>query len=220
MPDVSVFDAVTVSESVTPRMHLVLLVVSDSVGVGEFVQLDAFSLSEARIVTLASDLSIGEIDLHTFDTFFDAVMRDLAWTTALIEISTESISSGQTSVTLPTLAMKIVAVFFEDRQLDPISLRSLESFDPQWRDRRGEPVGYVTEGEGTRTYRLYPVPDYPGTLTLFHTQLQVAVPQWLELPLAYEILSREFSRESNHRDDTMAQMCEQMSTLLLSMVQL
>lgn len=201
MPDVSVFDTIAVTEGDGPSLR-------------------AVSLSELRIFSLASNLALGDVTTSSFDRFFDAVMRDLAWTTALIEISTESISSGQTSVTLPTLAMKIVAVFFEDRQLDPISLRSLESFDPQWRDRRGEPVGYVTEGEGTRTYRLYPVPDYPGTLTLFHTQLQVAVPQWLELPLAYEILSREFSRESNHRDDTMAQMCEQMSTLLLSMVQL
>jgi len=201
MPDVSVFDTIAVTEGDGPSLR-------------------AVSLSELRIFSLASNLALGDVTTSSFDRFFDAVMRDLAWTTALIEISTESISSGQTSVTLPTLAMKIVAVFFEDRQLDPISLRSLESFDPQWRDRRGEPVGYVTEGEATRTYRLYPVPDYPGTLTLFHTQLQVAVPRWLELPLAYEILSREFSRESNHRDDTMAQMCEQMSTLLLSMVQL
>lgn len=218
MPSVSVFDSIAVSEFPLGGLNPTYQNRSDSVSVVESVTLVLQSASEARIKTLVNDYALAEEGTLAVDRYFDAVMRDLAWTEDLIEVSTDTIFAGQTSTTLSAVAVKIVAVFFGGRQLDQISLRSLESFDPRWRDQRGEPVAYTTEGELTKTIRFYPTPDSDGTLTIFHTQIQVAVPQWLELPIAFEILSREYGRESNHRDDTFSQLCSQVSGLLLKMV--
>lgn len=218
MPSVSVFDSIAVSEFPLGGLNPTYQNRSDSVSVVESVTLVLQSASEARIKTLVNDYALAEEGTLAVDRYFDAVMRDLAWTEDLIEVSTDTIFAGQTSTTLSAVAVKIVAVFFNDRQLDQISLRSLESFDPRWRDQKGEPVAYTTEGELKKTIRFYPTPDSDGTLTIFHTQIQVAVPQWLELPIAFEILSREYGRESNHRDDTFSQLCSQVSGLLLKMV--
>lgn len=218
MPSVSVFDSIAVSEFPLGGLNPTYQNRSDSVSVVESVTLVLQSASEARIKTLVNDYALAEEGTLAVDRYFDAVMRDLAWTEDLIEVSTDTIFAGQTSTTLSAVAVKIVAVFFNGRQLDQISLRSLESFDPRWRDQKGEPVAYTTEGELTKTIRPYPTPDSDGTLTIFHTQIQVAVPQWLELPIAFEILSREYGRESNHRDDTFSQLCSQVSGLLLKMV--
>lgn len=218
MPSVSVFDSIAVSEFPLGGLNPTYQNRSDSVSVVESVTLVLQSASEARIKTLVNDYALAEEGTLAVDRYFDAVMRDLAWTEDLIEVSTDTIFAGQTSTTLSAVAVKIVAVFFNGRQLDQISLRSLESFDPRWRDQKGEPVAYTTEGELTKTIRFYPTPDSDGTLTIFHTQIQVAVPQWLELPIAFEILSREYGRESNHRDDTFSQLCSQVSGLLLKMV--
>ena len=212
----SAFDSVTVSESVFGALLPGQQAEAESLTVSESVALELATASESRIKTLVNDFTLGEHDTVAVDRFIDAVFRDLAWTETLIEITEQE----ETSVTptFPVLASKIVTVFWEGRQLDLVSLRTLESFDPQWRDRRGEPIAYLTEGELTRTYRLYPSPDSTGTVTLFHTQLHTAVPQWLELPITFEVLSREYARESNHRDDTMSQLCSKVSEILLGMV--
>ena len=70
----------------------------------------------------------------------------------------------------------------------------------------------VTYGEPTG--RDYP----PYAIMVLHTELRSLVPDWLELPVAFEILAREYRRESDHRDDAFATLCQRFADLLYAMV--
>ena len=61
---------------------------------------------------------------------------------------------------------------YDDRWLDRMDHRALESFNPSWRDEKGLPVAYSIEDEATKTFRLYPTPDRPSGNFISSTALR------------------------------------------------
>lgn len=188
------------------------------------------------VLTLAQDLSLQQGDPATASALYDEAVLALHGRPLLVGMTFLEHDAENSVYDVPDAALELLAVFYDDRQLSSMTRQAIESIQPDWRDRRGPPRAFVTETEGDRRFRLWPVPDtastpesfvfgepfgrdYPGyILVVLATEARRDVPAWLELPLALEVLGREFARESNHRDPVFAGACAELAVLLLEAV--
>lgn len=191
---------------------------------------------KSDVLALVASFSNGQADPNQASIFYDQVVQDYATMPILTQASLITVTANTSQYAIPSTAIKLIAAFYDDRWLDRLTLRAAESVSPQWRDQIGTPIAYVVEGETTKTLRLYPNPqlnsknfvpvfgspfglDYPPySAVVVHTETRQDLPAWLELPCCFEVLRREFTRESNHRDIAFATLCGKMTGALLSMV--
>lgn len=184
-------------------------------------------MSKARVLDLVATLGRGQAD----PTNAERDYRDVVFDAGRFELATEvtliPAAAGTAQYVLPAGAVRLLGVFYDDVALLPVSLAELEAVNPQWRDEVGAPVAYVTETETVQTFRLYPVPDidsksfvpvvgeplgldFPeSNLAVVHTEVRDDLPDWTDLVFAFGVLTREFSRESAHRDTEFAAACQQ-----------
>lgn len=141
---------------------------------------------------------------------------------------------GAAEYTMPAAAIRTLAVLFDDTQLRPTARRALESYDPAWRTRIGRPRSYTTQDEDVHIFRLVAVPDqsgaaiggstpfsgaFPdGNVMFIYTNNVTDVPAWDELWVTLEVLSREFSRESDHHDPLFAKTAMQFAQVVRVLV--
>ena len=193
-------------------------------------------MSRATVLQRVQDLATAQPDAIAIDKFYDHVVADLGRGEWLLTATLVAVTAGTSEYTPPSTVLDIKHVFYDDRVLYKESLRALESVNPSWRDERGTPYAYVGVDETNKDFRLYPNPDraskpvipvhgapfgwdYPaGTVVIIATEFRENLPPWLEMPVAYDILSREFGRESDHKDRKFADLCDKMSKLLMKMV--
>ena len=193
-------------------------------------------MSKADVIALVTALANSQDDTTMTSDYYDRMVQKMARFPWLTQASLIATVAGTSQYTMTSTQAKLLAVFYDDYLLDRMSLRAIEAVNPEWRDERGTPIAYVVEDEAAKTFRLYPTPqiaskdfififgsplglDYPTyACAIIHTELRETLPAWLELPVAWAITGMEYGRESNHQDPQMAEACEQMSALLLSMV--
>ena len=189
------------------------------------------------MLTLVNDLSLSLADTAATPKLYDDIIYELGQLPVLIECATLDVTLEQTSFTLPDDAIELLDVFYDDMHLDRIRLLDLESLNESWRDETGIPIAYVQENENERTFRLYPKPSQPSkpynfllglplaagypayTVLACYTRYSETLPFWLELPVTFELLSREFRRESEHKDFNYAQVASKLAQVLFKMLQ-
>jgi hypothetical protein len=191
---------------------------------------------KATVLALVDTVGRGQADATAAERYY----RDVVFDAGRIELATEltlvPATAGDADYALPSGAVRLLGVFFDDVALLPVSLRELEATNPQWRDEVGAPVAYVTEGETVQTFRLYPAPDVNSksfipvfgeptgrdfplyNLAILHTEIRDDYPEWTDLVFAFGVLAREFARESNHRDPVFAAACHQVFTSLIEVL--
>lgn len=188
------------------------------------------------MLTLASDLALGQGDPATADALYGEIVLSLRARQLLVSVTLLEHDAENPLYDAPEAALELLAVIYDDRQLSHMPTGAIESVQVNWRDLRGSPLAFVTETEGDRRFRLYPVPDtastpatfstgipfgtdYPGyILAVIATEARRDLPAWLELPVALELVGREFSRESAHRDTVFAGACAELASRLLDVV--
>lgn len=193
-------------------------------------------MSQAGVLQLVSDLAYGQSDAANVADFYTHVVEDLARYPWMTNASLVATVAGTSEYVLASTQVKLLAVFFDNKQLARLTVQEASVLDPQWRDRSGFPFAYVVEAEPQKTFRLYPNPDtaskafsfptgqplgldFPAySVVVFHTETRTNVLPWLELPVALEVLAREFERESNHRDLEFSGLARQLGAILFSMV--
>lgn len=193
-------------------------------------------MSKVTTTALARDLTLLAGDATQIGLFYDRVVEDLSRFPWLTTASIVAVSTTTGQIQLTDTMSKILAMFWDTRQLAPLTLDQVESFNRLWRGERGDPHSYVVEDEPHKVFRLYPRPiapnkalsypnsqplgkDFPAyAVTILHTELRVDLPEWLELPVALECAAREMERESNHRDVRWATQARSMADTLFSMV--
>jgi len=146
-----------------------------------------------------------------------------------------AVTRSDADYALPSTAIRVLALLYDNRHLRPIMRRGLEAYDPAHRAREGRPAAYTTQDEDQRTMRLIPVPDvdgvavaaldplvdpeFPGNnLTFIYTATVDDVAPEDELWVALEVLSREFGHESDHLDPQFAKLARQLAAMLRAMV--
>ena len=180
--------------------------------------------------------ALGDADPITAEQYYDHLMDDTGRAPWFVAASLVTMVAGTSTYALADDQIKILGMVYDDRWLDRMDHRALESFNPSWRDEKGLPVAYSIEDEATKTFRLYPTPDRPSgnfifvygsplgldyppyAVLLFHTQLTPDALEFMELPLMWDVLAREFGHESNHRDDDYADFAQQLADVLWRMI--
>lgn len=194
----------------------VLTLVADLAG----PRMDSVALSEsARVSEYYSDV-VQEVGLDRVEGSADA--------------SFIAVTAGTATAALPTDAIRMLFLAYDDAQLWPTLRRALEASDPAWRVRQGRPISYTAQDEDTRTVRLVPVPDrtgaaiggstpftgtFPdGNLLMAYTATVTDVLAWDEMWVALEILGREFGRESDHFDPEFSKQALQLAQVFRLLV--
>jgi hypothetical protein len=193
-------------------------------------------MSRVDTLALCQDLCTNQADATSITKFYDEIVSDLGHGNWLIVAELISTTAGTFEYNPPDTIVDFKGAFYDDRWLYRENLRALEALNPHWRDERGTPRAYVIEDESNHKFKLYPTPDRDSKDFIFMfgsplgldfptyavlvlmTELREDLPKWLEMPVAFEILAREFARESDHTDQQFAEACRAISGLLLKMV--
>lgn len=190
-------------------------------------------MTKAATLTLISDLSFGQTDATHISNIYDDVVTELGQLDVLVRAELIASVIDQATYSLTSTAIKKQAIFFDDEFMDEVSLGTLEAVNIDHRDEKGKPLAVYQEALTEKNFNLYPIPDresgavgggdfgtsFPiNAITSIHTNFESDLPVWLELPIAYTVLYREFIRESNHKDAEFAEACGQMATILWSVL--
>lgn len=193
-------------------------------------------MPRADVLQLIADLSGGQADAVLAERYYDDVVDDLGRRQWLTQASLLTTTANTGTYRLPADGIRLLGVFYGDELLDRVALRTLEAYDPHWRDAAGTPIAYTVEDETTNEFRLFPVPTVPSQDFIFlfgspfgadfaeravavvHTERRDDLPLWLELPVAFDVLAREFARESDHRDPAFAEVARRLAATMYQMV--
>ena len=191
-------------------------------------------MSRAIILALVQSLSNQQATAAAIDRYYDDVVRDLGQRPWLTEASLVAVTANTSQYTLDTSVIRVLDMYYDDHVVRMSDLREMESINPRWRDETGTPISYIVEDETAKVFRLYKNPDrtskdfsfifgsplgldYPEySVAIVHTQTRETLPDWLNLPVAFEILHREFMRESNHKDLEFSKVCKQLAQLFFT----
>lgn len=161
-------------------------------------------------------------------------------TATIIPVNREDIgaafpASPEDSYQLPENVIDPIQFVWDDRMLPFADDKELAQYSVNWRSLHGAPQVVYRGDVGSRRFRLVPLPDRPSEapiflfgypmddtypqncVVVFHTDNRQNTPPYLDLPLAFFVLGREFSRDSNHRDLAFAAHCARMAQSLLEM---
>ena len=176
-------------------------------------------MAKADVLQLVTDLGVTTVDQNEIGIFYDEVVRELGFQEILTGTELVPVQAGKPDYILVEDTVRAMEFHATGGRLDPIDITSLQSvFGVAWRTRTGTPLAYTQEEENEKTFRLVPNSTQDDTITVIRTETRTDVPVWLELPMALDILGREYQRESNHQDVAFAQIARQLSLLLFKLV--
>jgi hypothetical protein len=193
-------------------------------------------MAREDILDLAAFFALQLEDADQVGNYLTQEIRTLGQQLILTNMSAQNVTGGTRTYTTPAEAVMLLRVFAGERELLPHSMRELEAVDRDWRLQSGDPRVYTVEDEAENFFTLYPTPNLsvapvsgsfqdafgasflPGQLSLLFTEERVTVPDWLTLYLTLTTLSREFLRESNHRDIPFAGAAAALAEIVKKMV--
>jgi hypothetical protein len=179
-------------------------------------------MSKVTVLDWVAQLSAGLADATLASRFYDEAIINLAHDPDGIWFGNfilGSLALDEEIKEVPEDLVRLHAVFFRDQMLSWETKQAMEALDPTWRTRRHTPVAYITDDIEDRYIRIWPPSDVScDELGWLYTQTLTDAPAVMELPLAFMVLGREFSRESAHRDMQFAELCFKAATGMLAMV--
>lgn len=194
-------------------------------------------MAKADVLQLVADLGHGLADATRVEDYYLDATIDLARRGVRVDARLITTTSADQAVyPLPDDAYAVLGVFWDDRMLSRITPRGAERLARDWRALRGAPQAWIDDTEDAQAFRLLPVPtvgptdfsfilgspwgtDFPrGAVAALHTERRDDWPHEFDLPLALDVLTREFRRPSAHRDPTFAQACEALAGALYGLL--
>ena len=124
-------------------------------------------MSKSSILSLVQTFALGDADPITAEQYYDHLMDDAGRAPWFVTASLVTMVAGTSTYALADDQIKILGMVYDDRWLDRMDHRALESFNPSWRDEKGLPVAYSIEDEATKTFRLYPTTVRPSGNFIF-----------------------------------------------------
>jgi hypothetical protein len=176
-------------------------------------------MSRTDVLQLVSDFSLGVEDSTEVGVFYDEIVRELAFRDILTSTQPLPVTAGTSEYAVAVDTIATLEVHSNQGVLHRIHNSGLGAiFGSTWRTQVGSPVAYTQDNINEDTIQLIPIPDASDVLTIIRSETRVDVPTWLELPIAFEILAREFLRESDHQDIEFSTTCQLFATLIFSLV--
>lgn len=176
-------------------------------------------MAKSDVTSLVTTLSMSQDNTTETSIIYDEVVRELGFLEVLTDTETIAVSSGTSVYAVGADTIVPLELYTSQGFLSRADGKTLGSvYGSDWRNRSGSPVNYTMDTENDNTFRLIPNPKVDDTLTVIHTEYRQDVPVWLELPIAFEVTSREFERGSDHQDLKFSATCKSIANLLFLMV--
>lgn len=177
-------------------------------------------MAKADIIGLVSQFCLGQTADPEATTYCNEVIRELGFVELLVGTETMPIIDEESVYeTEPNTIRTLEFHTGHYGRLDRIDAQSLETtFSAQWRAHATTPMAVTHTHEQQPEFRLVPEPTALDTLTIIRTEFRDDVPVWLELPIAFETMSREFGRESDHQDLELAEATTRVAALLFQLL--
>lgn len=193
-------------------------------------------MSKTTAKSLASTLSVDMIRDASLESGFEYTVEQMSQFQLFTAASLISVDHTTETYTIPDDFGLLLQVFYDDEILSRESRSTILYYHPNWKDEYSTPLSYVADTETTKTFRLYPRPlvsssdftwltgspfgkDFPDyAVGAIHTEMRDDTPDWMDLPIALQILSKEFAQESRHKDLEAAKAAKIMSETLLSVI--
>ena len=157
-------------------------------------------------------------------------LEKVGWLTTA---SLVAVAARASTVSFPTGAVRLLHLFYEDRQLFRETRPALREVGGDlWHEAVGFPIAYIEEGEADRLFVPYPRPDiasgaasypnsepfgrdYPVGTFIAITSDRDDPPTWLDVPCALLMIAHARRFESATQDLEMAMVCEELAQLLV-----
>jgi len=179
------------------------------------------TMTRANIVTFADTFAHDTGTDMTLEDSFDDILDRFARSSApFVDTETFTPTDGTAEYSYPTTAITILAIFHGATHLVVASSSELEAYDEDWRATAatgGTPIAYIFYEGDSRAVRLFPTPDtteVDNDTFLFGENRTTDIPEWLALPIAFEMLAEEFAYPSGHQDKEMSEACLGMAGFL------
>lgn len=160
-------------------------------------------------------------------------LEKVGWltTTGLI-----AVTARQSVVTLASGAVRLLHLFYDNRQLFRETLAGLRDIGgPRWRDTIGTPIAFIEGTQLDRQFVPYPRPDiasgaavypnseplgrdYPVGMFVTITSDRDDPPTWLDVPCALLMVAHARRLESPTQDLEMAAVCEELAQLFVGII--
>lgn len=172
-------------------------------------------MAKADVLTLVSNFGVNAVDANETTILYDEVVRELGLRGVLVGTEQINVIAGAATYKLLSDMKQILEIHGIGGRLSRETVNGLQAiFGANWRDMKSTPLAFTTIEEEDKVVRLVPEPTEADTMTVLRAEEPTDVPVWLELPVAMEVLSREYSRESDHQDIAFAALAHELSTLL------
>ena len=147
-----------------------------------------------------------------------------------------SVTARQSVITLPSGAVRLLHLFYDNRQLFRETLAGLRDIGgPRWRDVIGTPTSFIEGDRLDRQFVPYPRPDiasgaasypnseplgrdYPVGMFVTISSTRDDPPTWLDVPCALLMVAHARRLESPTQDLEMAMVCEELAQLLVGII--
>jgi hypothetical protein len=189
------------------------------------------SLTKAQLTTFASTMMHAQHDTTSFSQFFDDVMDQLGAldNPPFVDYAFEAIVDGTASYSYESTMLKPLYIYHGDELLSPVTQQDLEAYSQTWQTDEGTPIAYTIDEQNAETYRLYPKPDFDGSITganlhagypttalclIFSEDRSTDIEDYYVLPVTFDCMAREFSIPSDHQDIPFADVCAELATML------
>jgi hypothetical protein len=176
-------------------------------------------VAKADVLQLVTDFGVSDVDQDEISIYHDEIVRELGFREVLTGTETIPVTAGTPEYALADDTIRALEVHLASGRIDPNSIQALQSvLGVNWRNQSGSVLAYTSDEQDDDDIRLVPIPAQNDTLTIIRTETRTNLPVWLELPVALEILHREYQRESDHQDVAFAEHAHLMSVALFTLV--
>lgn len=202
---------------------------------------DVLSLANDLSLAQVDQTILGDL----YDDFMLELGRVEPWLTSVAMIQS---LNGQATYTPQPEVIRILSAFYDELHLSNVGERELEETAELWRDVDGHPIAFTVDAETGKVFRVYPKPDVDGaalvggfgqvtyaeaiyggsvplgsafssgTISLLYSSKRLSFLPYMEFPIAFLLLQREFMLESAHRDEGFASACGALGTLFMEMI--
>src|SRR5215469_2750332 len=115
-------------------------------------------MPKVDVLNLVTTFSNGTADPVTISHLYDDVMFELARENWFVDARLYQLTRGQPSVTLGDDVVNILGIIWDDREIEQIARRQLESIDAYWPDTLGQLRSYVVEDVSKKDIALHSPP--------------------------------------------------------------
>lgn len=191
-------------------------------------------MSRGSCLIIVQDLARQQAIQEQIDRFYTEVAYELGQQGVFCGVLGVEAQRGVSEYEVPAPGVTAFGYLYDGHWMDQTDLRSIESVSAYWRGRNLHPFAVTKEGKDAKAFQLYPSPQVDGSIIVNPDSLgadfprydvhviagvaQTDLPDWVDLPVAYAVLAREYMRESNHMDHELAAMFKQLSELFFSMM--